>query len=340
MSDVLQDIAATPAWFPHMMDASADLVELLRRSEGDYRAASFLDDRSIQPGSERRIVAWSDLAAAIPAEARRDAHYIFHIGNVGSTLISRLLGELPGALALREPLLLRTFAERLASWPDAEARLDRLTALLSRTFRPEQRVIVKATSFTSEIAHRVVPTGSRALFLFAAPERYLESILAGPNSPQTLDILSPVRVARLSARCPGFAMDLPHASKAVKAALGWACEMTSLEANAAKLPSGSVLWMDFDLFLADPARHFADIAAFFGQPVDALAAGAICGGSLMRRYSKALEYEYSPAMRHEILAEARSRHGAAIQEALDWLGRLGSRYPAVATAIRRVQRGA
>ena len=36
-----------------------------------------------------------------------DARWIFHIGHVGSTLISRLLGELEGVLSVREPRSLR-----------------------------------------------------------------------------------------------------------------------------------------------------------------------------------------------------------------------------------------
>ncbi len=87
-----------------------------------YRAASFLDQRILTPNSERAEAGWAELA--LPAEARRDAQYIFHIGNVGSTLISRLLGELPDVFALREPLLLRDFAAAAS----APARFDTLTA--------------------------------------------------------------------------------------------------------------------------------------------------------------------------------------------------------------------
>ena len=238
----------------------------------------------------------------MPADARRDADYIFHIGNVGSTLISRLLGELPSVFALREPLLLRTATE---------GQFDTLAALFSRTFRPEQRAMVKATSFTSEIADRHRPAGRRARCSSTRPPaHYLENILAGENSWQTLQALSAIRLARLQGRCPGLAADLAAMHDGLKAALGWACEMTSLEAAAAALPAGTVLWLDFDVFLADPARHFAAIAAHFGHAVDGAKREAICEGPLMRRYSKALEYEYSPELRREILADARRRHAA------------------------------
>ncbi|HEV7661843.1 MAG TPA: hypothetical protein VGO55_18540 [Allosphingosinicella sp.] len=323
---------ASPSWLPFAPDPATDGLAFLRMTEADYRAASFLDQRILGPASDIQHAPWP----VLPAEARRDADYIFHIGNVGSTLVSRLLGELDTVFALREPLLLRSFAES----PPAPERFDALTALLSRTFRPGQRANVKATSFTSEIADRLVPAGSRALFLYATPSHYLENILAGENSWQTLQALSPIRLARLQGRCPGLEADLAAMHDGLKAALGWACEMTSLEAATSRLPDGTILWMDFDHFLTDPAAYFSAIARFFGREADEATARAICEGPLMGRYSKALDHAYSPALRREILADARRRHAGAIRDALDWLAGLETRYPAVAGAIRRAQGGA
>jgi hypothetical protein len=326
-----EPIGLTPEWFPFELDPATDRVALLRLSEADYKAASFLDQRVLRPDSEIRQTDWA--ALAMPAAARRDADYIFHIGNVGSTLISRLLGELDAVFALREPLLLRTFAQA----PPSDERFDTLAALLSRTFRPDQRANIKATSFTSEIADRLIRPGSRALFLYATPDHYLENILAGENSWQTLQALSPTRLARLQNRCPGLTADPGRMHDGLKAALGWACEMTSLERAADRLPSGTVLWMDFDLFLTDPARHLSAIAAHFGYRADPAQIQAICEGPLMGRYSKALDHEYSPALRRQILADARQRHAPAIRDALNWLDGLQSRYPAAARAIRRAR---
>jgi hypothetical protein len=321
----------TPEYLPFEFDPASGTVSLLRLSETDYRAASFLDQRVLRPDSTLLEAPWAGLA--LPEDARRDVQYIFHIGNVGSTLLSRLLGELPDVLALREPLLLRAFA---ADPPPAED-FDRLTALLSRTFRPAQRANVKATSFTSEIADRLVPAGSKAVFLYARPDRYLENILAGENSWQTLQALSPIRLARLQGRCPALEADPGAMHDGLRAALGWACEMSSLVAAATRLPTGAVLWLDFDTFLEDPLHQFCTVAAHFGHEADEATARAIVEGPLMGRYSKALDFEYSPALRCEILADARFRHGAAIRDGLNWLAGLAGRYPAVADAIRRAR---
>src|SRR3954465_3169800 len=145
--------ADTPAWFPHLLDPINDRVLLIARTEQEFRDAAFLDERSLRAAGRRQVVDGSALAAALPAGARRDVQYIFHIGHVGSTLISRLLGELPDVFALREPLIVRTFHDMIeergrpeALWDPATlpARLDVMTALLSRTFRSEQRALVKA----------------------------------------------------------------------------------------------------------------------------------------------------------------------------------------------------
>jgi hypothetical protein len=120
VTDRLADLAATPEWLPLELDRATDHVTWLRLSEADYKEASFLDFRMVQPQSEVRQSPWP----AIPAETRRDAHYIFHIGNVGSTLISRLLDELPETFAVREPQLLRQL--------DPEADFATVAALLSR----------------------------------------------------------------------------------------------------------------------------------------------------------------------------------------------------------------
>lgn len=343
-----EDLASSPAWLPHAVDVGADQVLLVRRGEQEYRAASFLDDRSVRPDTPRQVLSWPDISKALPRAARHDVQYIFHIGNVGSTLISRLLGELPDVLALREPQVIRAFGELLGpvphtlAWPPAAARerVETLIALLSRTFRAEQRANVKATSFTSEIAHLLVPEGSRALLLFATLQHYIENILAGENSIRLLQLVTPGRVERLRTRCVGFSSDPDHMSDAQKAALGWACEMTSLQQAAQRLGEERVMWLDFDRFLTEPAEHFLAIARFFGHAADEPVARAICSGALMRRYSKALEYEYSPALRAEILAEARARHGAAIRDALGWLDEVGRHYPAVEQAIRRARQGA
>jgi len=327
------EIAATPTWLAHSLDPMSDRVTLLRMSEADYRAASFLDQRLLGPASVKSEIGWTELAAAFTDESRRDAQYIFHIGHVGSTLISRMLGELDSVFALREPLLLRSFAEMR---PDVStARIPMLQALLSRTFTPSQRALVKATSFTSEIADRVLPEGSRALLLYADPRRYIESILAGDNSRRELRMLEPSRAQRIASRVPALATPEAARSEARLVAQAWACEITSLERAAAAMPAGSVLWVDFDKALAEPERMLGQLTDFFGIAAAPDTLRAIAKGPLLGRYSKALEYEYSPELRRDLLAQTGREHDAAIREALGWLAASGRGAPLLEAALNR-----
>lgn len=337
----IEDLRQSPRWFPHMLDPGSGRVLLVEKSEADYRDASFLDDRALRQDVPRHVVEWQALQAATAPPVRADAHYIFHLGHVGSTLISRLLGELPGLLALREPLLLRTFAEMLEQRGAAEtfwdprsipARIATLNALLSRSFRPDQRALVKATSFTSEIAPDIIAAGARTLLLYTRPERYIAGILAGENSRQEIALGAPGRLRRLHRRIGGPRWNLWEMGEGEIVAMSWACEMTSLARAAASLPAGAVKWLDFDAFLRAPAATLRDLAGFFGQPLDAAGADALARHPLMGRYSKAVEYEYSPALREEVLAQARREHGDALARAAAWLDAAGRDAPAIASA--------
>ena len=156
-----------------------------------YRAASFLDDRMLQSPVNAHVVPWPTVEEAMAADLRQDARWIFHIGHVGSTLVSRLLGEIDGVLAVREPRLLRDLT--LVQADVRAPYLPSVPKLMSRTFASNEVACVKATSFVNEVAAELVPPGQRALFMFASPRNYIGSILAGENSVKELHALASSR---------------------------------------------------------------------------------------------------------------------------------------------------
>ena len=86
------EIARDATWLAQALDPNAGMVRLVAMDRDSYRTASFLDDRLMQQAVDAQIVPWPDVVAAVDGEFRTDARWIFHIGHVGSTLISRLLG--------------------------------------------------------------------------------------------------------------------------------------------------------------------------------------------------------------------------------------------------------
>lgn len=329
--------------FPLNLDANLDRVLLTRITEAEFREASFLDQRMLANQRWHQWTPWADLERAslgLPA----DADFIFHIGHVGSTLISRLLGELDGVFALREPQLLRDFADLAAIRDRAEApwppeayqpRLELALGWLSRRFAPGRRAMIKATSFVGEIAGPLLAPGGRALFLYVSPERYVETILAGDNSRIELAVMSRPRLARLHKRIGEERWKLWELGEGERAAMGWACEMTALEQAAAEAGADRVMWLDFDVFLADPARWLAEAAAFLGHGIAPERAQALAASPIMQRYSKAPEYGYSPQQREQTLAEARRTRAADIAAALRWLDKAGQEAERIAKALDR-----
>ena len=95
------DIAADAKWLAQALDPAQGQVRLVAMDRDSYRAASFLDDRLLHMPVDAQIVAWPTLEKAIAGDMRSDARWIFHIGDVGSTLIARLLGDLPSVLSIR-----------------------------------------------------------------------------------------------------------------------------------------------------------------------------------------------------------------------------------------------
>jgi hypothetical protein len=343
MSDLQESVTRSPQSFPYSMDLAGDSVSFVSLSKGEYEKASFLDPRILTPQSRARSLPWSEVARAIDsAQLKERLGYIFHIGHVGSTLLSRLIGAHVGAFSLREPMLLRGFAQLKSgtvqapvSWGSdgLETRLSRTLQLFSRTFDDRELPVVKATSYVSELSAALLarPAAPKGIMMYVSPESYIATILGGPNSRQEAKVLAPNRLQRLRQRVGGDAWDAEHLSEGETLALAWACEMSAL-AQAAGSSAARLLRVDFDRFLANPAS-LLEILRHFDIDAAAAEVRTILEGPDMRRYSKAPEHAYDAALRLAVLNEARARHGAEIRRGLDWLEQAAVRFEPVRQAV-------
>jgi hypothetical protein len=318
-------------WLAQAYDHSQRLVRFVGMTADDYRAAAFLDDRIFGQQRDVRVLPWTDVAKVMAGWSGEPARWIFHIGHVGSTMAARMLGEIPGVLSVREPRILRDLA--MLPPEEAKARAATISALCSRVGAPGDAALVKATSFVSEIAPLLAAPDGRLIFMHVAAASYIETILAGENSVKELHALHDYRAKRMAARVSPMA-DAAK-SDAHRAAMAWACEMTSLEAAAESMPDRDILWLDFDQFLASPQASLIDAAHHCGFELSAADAEAIVSGPLMKRYSKALEYEYGPDLRRELQQESRQLHGRDIDDALAMLAKAGSQSPLLERALGR-----
>ena len=194
-----EEIAPDARWLAQALDPAEGMVRMIAMDREAYRTASFLDDRMLQSPVDAHVLPWAAVEEAMVAELRRDARWIFHIGHVGSTLVSRLLGEIDGVLAVREPRLLRDLA--LTSADVRAPYVAFVPKLMSRSFASNEVACVKATSFVNEVAAELVPPGQRALFMFASPRNYLELVaLAGEKRDMILKIALETQMRPVSFR--------------------------------------------------------------------------------------------------------------------------------------------
>lgn len=111
---------------------------------------------------------------------------IFHMSRCGSTLLSRLLAQLPGALVVAEPQPVNTLlvADPAALAEDEAARWLRLLvrALGRRRFGDERHYVLKLSSWNIArlaLFRRAFPA-ARLIWVQRSPEAVMASILADP----------------------------------------------------------------------------------------------------------------------------------------------------------------
>jgi hypothetical protein len=342
MDEIAQRLAAGPATFPHEIDPVRDMLLLVGLDEQRIAQASFLDQRVLTPQTWGRWLPFAEVETRLDPAGRDDAQYIFHIGHVGSTLISRLLGESPSVLALREPQVLRNLTDIVAkkdaidvpwnpNWLPARSAM--LRRMLARCFRSDQRAIVKATSFTSEIAPLLMDGEARSLLLYTSPWSYLTTILAGEVSRKETSLLAGPRLARLARRIDPMPFRLWSMGEGERIAMSWLTEMLSLRAAADALPNGRALWVDFDQFLAAPIPNLGEIATHLGVSFSARALANLLEGPIMQRYSKAPEHGYSSQLRRQLQQEAAHAHIQTVLDGLRWLEKLADENADVARIL-------
>ncbi|HEX4179679.1 MAG TPA: hypothetical protein VHY32_02700 [Caulobacteraceae bacterium] len=334
---------ASPDAYPLGLDLASAQARVIPMTEAVYRAASFHNDQLLARTGPGRLVPWAELRAAA-SRLDGESDFIFHIGHVGSTLLSRILGDHERVFALREPPPLRALAiaEAGAATPQDARRviqtyLPSLSRLYARVYRPGQRGLVKATSFVGEIGPALLDhaPSAQAILMFATPATYLTTMLSSAGARADLAPMAGLRLARLNRRIGGTGWAPPPACDGERAALGWASEVRALVEIADRYPD-RILWLDIDEILNKPARGLA--AALHrlhgAAPEDAVA--TLAASPHFSRYAKAPEHAYDAALRGQILGSGWNLHRAEIERGFAWLKTAAAGHSAIAAAARRI----
>lgn len=328
MRFLASDITRSAAIYPHSLDGDAARVLLMTLSQADYRTASFLDARIFTPDMQASWVPFGQLAIVARDVTPRPLNFIFHTGHVGSTLLSRLLDELPGVLGLREPTVLRQLADAHdGGIAGTEDRLEVFRRLWSRGFADTSAVVIKATSVVGRIAPMLMASSpeSRGVYLNLGADSYITAVLAASGGVPDLNAFAEARSLRLSSLL-GEPPPRPEGPGEL-AALAWLVERLT-QLTAQKADGARMLEIDFESLLADLEQTMARIAAHFRIDASAASITALVSSPVLTRYSKAPHrLGFSPAHRAALMEKARQIHGAEIRKGLALLDRFRKQYP-------------
>ncbi|MEL7130536.1 MAG: hypothetical protein AAGK23_13415, partial [Pseudomonadota bacterium] len=274
---------------------------------------------------------------------KKPLQLIFHMGHCGSTLISRLLGDLHGVVSLREPLPLRDlateWAEHTSPWAvrSASAQLkdwSLLRNLWCRTWTDDGTAIVKATSFCDLLAAEWLTqfSADTALLIHVSPKTYLRSMFVHDGYLNDIYGSSRARILPHQETLDGAFAPLGELALGERVALAFICAALN---HAAALDAGAKA-LDFDRFLERPEDGLSSAAAALALSPSAAEIKRVLGGQIALSYSKATEYPFSAADRETRMKEADSRRGADIRHGLEKINAVRANNPAIDRAIARL----
>jgi hypothetical protein len=337
----LQGLQSNPDYLLQNFDLAKRRALVVRVSETLYREASFLDDRIFTPQTEGFWLPLESVFQETSHQPPGRPHYIFHVGHCGSTLISRLLAELPGCLPLREPMTLLTLAvarrelDRASSWVTS-AQWDQLlqTAIgsLARTYRTTDTSMIKATSNAGNLLDAISNTldgSSRILMLYINLESLLAAMLRTPDLRASIQAYSPMWMTdfcRLSGRNDIYLADLDDAQQIT---MKWLTVLMLFEQTQTAKPDQTRL-LNFDEFLNKPEEHLLNTARFFELVCQPAKVQELVNGPLMRTYSKIPTQKFDPSQRRSELQDAGQKFQPEIRAGLKWAETLCRETPALA----------
>lgn len=308
VTKLLKMLDADPMLFPFEWDRKAQRVEFVGIREGEYKNASFLDERVLGSNTTRGVVPY-EIIRDFTCTSTKPCHFIFHVSHCGSTLLSRLLGVHPGCFPLREPKVLREFDSQDGS------EIQWLFMLLSRTFRPDQNALIKATSFCSAFASRWLANlrDSKAVLLTIPLRSFLASVLDG--SFVDIESQKKSRWLRLQRMLVNSDQPLEALSVGQTAAMSWLCEMLTLEALAKEFETRCQT-VRFDAILESPDEVLDSIGQFLELDPPFPRWSEL---PTWQEYAKRPGVFYNRDMRSVLLEQAERTYQTEIAEGMNWI---------------------
>lgn len=309
---------ADPRSFPYDYDDARDEWLVMPLSLEQVGAAPFLDQR--MGVSREAALRVADGDAVVPASDPPGA-YLFHTAFCGSTLLARALHAPPGAVALKEPVVLTTLTRMsLSASPRTDAVLRRALPLLGRPWTPGGVVLVKPTNLVNRLMPAILAQApkARAVLLYASLREFLLSCFKKlPQAEIAVRWMAQalIRDTQLQRRL-GLRGDEPY--NLVESCVLTYYAQLELYADVLEADRGDRLrTLDMAEMLAAPAAAVAACARWLSLPA-ALEGLELRVAAEFARDSKKSARDFDAAQREREKAQMQERYGAVIEQALAW----------------------
>jgi hypothetical protein len=329
--DFLKGLAQGPDFLFQDLDLVNRRGLVVKFDREGYRQASFLDQRAFR---KETLGAWLELGS-IQREAEGlveppAAHAIFHVSHCGSTLLSRLIAELPNVLPVREPLVLLACAQERRELDRPTSRLDQAgwdklfdaaLKLLSRAYQPGEQACIKATSACGNLIAPFLRrnAASKALLLHTDLETWLTVMLRNEDVRHNGRFYAQSWLTDLHALTGRKDIRLAGLSDPEMFVVNWLTAMLHFE-RARQDSAPRVRHCDFETLLADPGAELTAIGRFL--ELDTARVPEIAAGPLMKSYAKRPQEAFDAATRARELQEARRARATEVDAGLKYAEKL------------------
>lgn len=345
----LRSALASCNYYPVQFDLCRRLIWFAELKCETYRHAGFLTPKHARMSEERYVfnlddVLLHDLSLPIGGAP---SHYIFISAFCCSTLLARLLDEVPGCLVLKEPSILGQLA-MLRYWPVAamssppqpagETPAPRrsghaaeweenwqtwaalATRLMTRTFEPGQTVIVKAADVCNTMGDVILANDpfSKAVLLSASLRTSILSVLKQEDRKKWTRKRATFWHKTLTLFPTLNKVSVPELDDAQNAAYVWLVTAALWDRFRKQVEPDRLLLMEAEEVSENPGSALRKVAGFFGLPLEESRVREILTHPVLSHHAKFPAKTYDAATRQNDRADWEIRCGGDADRAMEW----------------------
>ena len=320
-----QKILESPDYYPLKFDGPNLLFVRMSR-ESYFNSVFTLPNRIVTAGPEQWSVPFAELVELFE-QARitlPNPSCLFQIAHCGSTLLSRALDQPSSNLVIREPFTLRQFAA--SPQPDEphdiEYRRRGLAALwhlLSRQYRPADRVLIKANvpvNFVMDEILEVAPKTSGVL-LYCEFDQYLLSVLKADERQQWAQHVVRELMPRIKQLEEFKKINFALLDAVQSAAVLWLSQIRNFE--KALNANQALRALQSERFYQQPGPCLGASSAHLGFALNQDQVDKLVTSSLFSHHAKLPEQGYSEQQRQQDVQQLSSKFSDEISQCRDWI---------------------